>query len=73
MHALVTGAGGFLGRYIVEQLTARGDTVRAFSRGSYAFLDDIGVETVQGDVRDQVAVDAACSGVDAVFHVAAMA
>ena len=27
MRALVTGAGGFLGRYIAEQLTRRGDRV----------------------------------------------
>ena len=32
MKALVTGAGGFLGRYIVEQLVARGDHVRGLAR-----------------------------------------
>ncbi|MFV1964504.1 MAG: NAD-dependent epimerase/dehydratase family protein [Pirellulaceae bacterium] len=73
MHALVTGAGGFLGQYIVEQLVERGDTVRTFSRKAYAFLDDLGVETVQGDVRDAAAVNTACSGIDVVFHVAAVA
>ena len=34
MHALVTGAGGFLGRYIVEALLARGDRVRGFAPAS---------------------------------------
>ena len=29
MKALVTGAAGFLGRYVAEQLAARGDQVRA--------------------------------------------
>ena len=33
MKALVTGIGGFLGLYIVEQLVARGERVRAFAVG----------------------------------------
>ncbi len=43
MDALVTGAGGFLGLYLVEQLVARGDRVRGFCRGSYPALDALGV------------------------------
>jgi len=73
MHALVTGAGGFLGLYIVEQLVARGDRVRGFCRGAYPELDRLGVETVRGDVRDAEAVARACEGVDVVFHTAAVA
>ncbi len=73
MHALVTGAGGFLGRYLTEQLVARGDRVRGFARGTYPELQSLGVEVVQGDIRDAAAVERACRGVDCVFHVAAMA
>jgi nucleoside-diphosphate-sugar epimerase len=73
MNALVTGAGGFLGRYIVEQLLARGDRVRAFARGSYPELTALGVEVVQGDVRAAAAVQAACQGMDVVFHAAGVA
>jgi 2-alkyl-3-oxoalkanoate reductase len=73
MHALVTGAGGFLGQYITRQLVARGDKVRALSRGKYPFLTDLGVESVQGDIQDAAAVEGACRGVEAVFHVAAIA
>lgn len=73
MHALVTGAGGFLGRYIVEQLVARGDRVRALSRQRYPVLEALGVESVQGYVQDLDAVTEACRGVDCVFHVAAIA
>ncbi|MGD9854239.1 MAG: NAD-dependent epimerase/dehydratase family protein [Planctomycetaceae bacterium] len=72
MHALVTGGGGFLGMYIVERLVARGDRVRVFCRGSYGRLDELGVETVQGDLCEGAAVAAACAGVDLVFHVAAL-
>ncbi len=69
MNALVTGAGGFLGRYIVERLVARNDRVRAFCRKQYEALDALGVETVRGDLRDRAAIVAACRGMDAVFHV----
>ncbi|MFV2070635.1 MAG: NAD-dependent epimerase/dehydratase family protein, partial [Pirellulales bacterium] len=72
MHALVTGAGGFLGLYITEQLVARGDRVRAFCRGRYERLDALGVETVQGDIRDSQQVENACTGVDVVYHVASI-
>lgn len=70
MHALVTGGGGFLGRYVVEQLLARGDAVRVFARGRYPALDELGADTVRGDLRDAGAVREACRGVDVVFHVA---
>jgi nucleoside-diphosphate-sugar epimerase len=73
MNALVTGAGGFLGLYIVEQLVARGDRVRALARGEYPQLAQMGVEVVRGDVRDRDAVAGACRGVDTVFHAASVA
>ncbi|MCI0357542.1 MAG: NAD-dependent epimerase/dehydratase family protein [Planctomycetaceae bacterium] len=73
MQALVTGAGGFLGRYVVEQLVARGDRVRAFSRQRYPELDALGVESIQGDIQDAAAVERACKGIEVVFHVAAVA
>jgi nucleoside-diphosphate-sugar epimerase len=72
MHALVTGGGGFLGLYIVEQLLARGDTVRTLSRSRYPRLDELAVEQITGDVQDADAVRRACKGVDAVFHTAAV-
>ena len=70
MKALVTGAGGFLGQYIVEQLVARGDEVRAFSRQKYGDLEELGVEQIQGDIRNADAVAMACRAVDVVFHTA---
>jgi len=73
MKALVTGARGFLGTYVVEQLAARGDRVRAFCRKTSPRLDALGAETVLGDVRDAAVVADACQGVDVVFHVAGVA
>ena len=72
MRALVTGGGGFLGLYVVEQLLAAGNNVRVFCRGTYDTLQRDGIEVVQGDVRDAAAVVAACEEIDAVFHVAAI-
>jgi 2-alkyl-3-oxoalkanoate reductase len=69
MHALVTGAGGFLGRYIVEALLARGDQVRGFARGDYPELRDLGVEIIRGDLVDRDVLTKACRGIDCVFHV----
>lgn len=73
MKALVTGAGGFLGLYIVEQLLAAGHEVRGLCRRRYPALEALKVETLQGDVQDADAVRRACRGIDCVFHVAALA
>ncbi len=73
MLALVTGGGGFLGRYIVEQLLERGTQVRILGRGYYPDLAQMGVETQRGDIRNLQAVRHACRSVDTVFHTAAMA
>lgn len=73
MKALVTGATGFLGLYIVEQLKARGDHVRAFCRRSTPELEKLHVEIAFGDLQDRNAVHRACQGMDIVFHVAGVA
>jgi len=77
-HALVTGGGGFLGRYIVDQLIDRGTRVTTFSRGSYPELETLGARQVRGDLRDLQALTDACRDdngqpVDVVYHVAARA
>ncbi len=73
MNVLVTGAGGFLGYEISRQLTAQGVHVRGLSRRSHTELMELGVESIQADVRDAAQVCAACHGVDVVFHTAAVA
>ena len=72
MRALVTGGGGFLGLYIVEQVLDAGHQVRVFCRGRYAALESLPVETMKGDIQDVAAVERACQSMDAVFHVAAV-
>jgi 2-alkyl-3-oxoalkanoate reductase len=73
MNALVTGGGGFLGRYIVERLLARGDRVRVLGRSAAPELESLGAEMIRGDLRDRQQVVDACRQIDTVFHVAAVA
>ena len=72
MRALVTGAGGFLGLYIVEQLRAKGHHVRGVCRGEYPELEALGAEVVRADLRDRAAVIEVCRDIDVVFHVAGL-
>jgi 2-alkyl-3-oxoalkanoate reductase len=70
VKALVTGGGGFLGQFIVEQLLARGDRVSAICRRGAGELESLGVTVLAADLRDGEAVAAACRDIDCVFHVA---
>ncbi|MFW2479294.1 MAG: NAD-dependent epimerase/dehydratase family protein [Lentimonas sp.] len=73
MKVLVTGGGGFVGGYVIERLLGRGYSVRSIGRSPQPQLEVKGVEVVCGDLTDASAVNDACVGVDAVFHVAAKA
>src|ERR1700720_2141760 len=70
---VITGARGQLGSHIAEQLRATGVPVRALARPGKdaAFLRDIGVELVEGDLRDPAAVRRAVAGASVVYHCAA--
>ncbi len=67
--ALVTGAGGFVGRHLVAYLLGQGGDVRAVSRGGCEA--DTGVRSVAADVCDRGALRALLAdGVDTVYHLA---
>ena len=72
MKALVTGGGGFIGRYVVEKLLDRGDRVRVLGRKNYPELQQLGVEIVQADLGHKQAVEDACRGMDCVFHIGSL-
>ncbi|QGJ71109.1 Nucleoside-diphosphate-sugar epimerase [Planctomycetales bacterium 10988] len=72
-RVLVTGGGGFLGQYVVEQLIARGDEVHSLSRKAYPELDALGVQQHQADLTNRRAVINACEGMQAIHHIAAIA
>jgi UDP-glucose 4-epimerase len=72
-RALVTGATGMLGSYIVRRLLANGVEVRALVRDRAAarWLQVAGAELVRGDLHDRAAIEWGAEGCDAVFHAAA--
>ncbi|MGY0798304.1 NAD-dependent epimerase/dehydratase family protein [Lysobacter sp. A286] len=71
VDALVTGAGGFLGRALVAALRARGQRVRVLVRRPVRTHEDPGVQVVVGDLGDPRVVAHAVAGADTVYHVGA--
>ena len=81
MRVLVTGAAGFIGSHIVEELVDTGHEVVALDVLLPAVHPDpdsargrvpTGVALLEADVRDLAAVREALAGIDAVCHQAAM-
>ena len=82
MKILVTGADGFIGSHLTEELVKRGYEVKAFayynSFNNWGWLDTLPkevmnhVEIFQGDIRDPNGVREAMKGIDEVYHLAAL-
>lgn len=79
---LVTGADGFIGSHLTEELVRRGHDVRAFvcynSFNSWGWLDQAepeirkSLDVFSGDIRDPHGVKVAMQGCDVVLHLAAL-
>lgn len=79
---LVTGADGFIGSHLTEALVCAGHDVRAFvyynSFNSRGWLDDSpeeinsNIDFFAGDIRDPNGVRTAMTGMDVVYHLAAL-
>lgn len=79
---LVTGADGFIGSHLVEQLVEEGCQVRAFvfynSLNSWGWIESLPkktldkIEIFSGDIRDPHLAQKATEGIDIVFHLAAL-
>lgn len=79
---LVTGADGFIGSHLTEELVKKGYEVKAFvyynSFNTWGWLDTLPqelmdhIEVFQGDIRDPNGVKEAMKGCQAVFHLAAL-
>jgi dihydroflavonol-4-reductase len=72
-QTLITGASGFVGSAVARQLAEAGYAVRALvRRGSPRFhLEGLGLQFVEGDLRDSESLRRAVTGVRYLFHVAA--
>ena len=76
---LITGGAGFIGRFVVDELLARGNEVRVLD----SLIEQVHGETdgskmlnreaelIRADVRDKAAVSRALDGIDSVIHLAA--
>lgn len=74
---LVAGSTGSLGTEIVRLLRERGEPVRGLVRltsapEKVARLKELGAETVTGDLKNRVSLDAACRGVKTVISTVSM-
>jgi NAD dependent epimerase/dehydratase len=79
---LVTGAGGFIGSHLTEELVRQGEDVRAFvrynSRDERGLLEDLSkeiqnqMEVVPGDLKDPDGIKKAVKGCSIVFHLGAL-
>lgn len=79
---LVTGAGGFIGSHLTEELVKQGEDVRAFvrynSRDERGLLEELPkeiqnqMEVILGDLKDPDGVKKAVKGCHQIFHLGAL-
>ena len=76
-NSLITGGAGFIGSNMTRFLLEKGESVRIldnFETGRNENIEPIrgDIDLLEGDVRDKESVKKAVSGVDAVYHLAAL-
>lgn len=79
-NVLVTGADGFIGSHLVEELVKKGYKVRALSLYNsfnyWGWLEDIDckkeIEVVNGDIRDPFFCKKLTQNIDVIFNLAAL-
>lgn len=77
---LVTGADGFIGSHLVEELLHQGFAVRALclynSLGNLGWLEEArnhpNLEICLGDIRDRDVCEEICIGIETIYHLAAL-
>lgn len=77
-QVLITGAGGFIGSHLTEDLVERGANIKAFikynSRNDWGLLELLQrnkldqIEVIMGDLRDADAIRNVTKDIDIIFH-----
>lgn len=70
MKVAVTGATGFVGRYLINELSRAGYEIKAWYRSeqSKEGTEGLEIEWIKGALNDSVATERLLDGVDAVIH-----
>jgi nucleoside-diphosphate-sugar epimerase len=71
-RTLVTGAGGAVGHFLVDELLRIGHKVVALDLPRAHIPAKEGVEVIEGDVSDDTVIEKAVDGVQAIVHAAAI-
>ncbi|MCK5708624.1 MAG: NAD-dependent epimerase/dehydratase family protein [Candidatus Aureabacteria bacterium] len=74
MKVLITGAAGFIGSHLAEDLASNGHSVRCLYRegDDTSFLSPLGCELIKGDLNDAASLKKAVDGMERVYHLAAL-
>ena len=74
---LVTGGAGFIGSHLVSALAQQGHSVRVLDNLSSGKLSNLSgclrdIQFINGDIRDENVIKSVVSGIDCIFHEAAL-
>mgnify|MGYP001610205291 CR=1 FL=1 len=68
MRVLITGATGFVGNYLVKELSKDNHKITCLVRRETKFPNINRISFILGDIKDKESVDRAVKGQDVVFH-----
>ncbi len=69
---LITGGGGFLGRFVARQLRDLNNDVTILGRNRYPFMEKEGFKCIKADICHAESVTNALRGFDEVHHIASL-
>ena len=72
MKILVTGGGGFLGRFVARRMRRAGHDVTILGRNSYPFMEREGFAAIKQDICDRDGLIHSFKGFDEVHHTASL-